>query len=152
MGYPDYEGYAYSFARAELTLNRGIYTAISNVQFEQATTEGVVRGTRPWPIARTEGEMDIGTGTITFSDELERARFIDQLGDGYRTVVWELTWVLTSTGRPAVRLACKGCRVLNNPIDHGTGEEALGGDIAFSALAHFVNGKAPHRGMSSPTR
>lgn len=150
--YPTYEGFAYSFQRAELSLGTSIYVAISNVEFDQPTTEAAVMGTRPWPLKRTEGEMGIGEGTITFSDEGERIRFLTALGNGFRTRTWKLTWILTATGAPNIKHACFGCRVLGNPLAHGTGEEALGGDIAFSALSHTVNGLVPHEGMASPTR
>lgn len=152
MTYPNLEGFAYSFSRAELSLAKRIFTAISNVEFDQPTSEGVVMGTRPWPLARTEGEMGIGEGTVTFSDESERLQFIDLLGNGWRTAVWDLSWMLTAQGAPVVKLACKGCRVLSNPISHATGEEALGGDITFSFMYHTVNGKVPHLGLPAPTR
>jgi hypothetical protein len=42
--------------------------------------------------------------------------------------------------------------VLSNPFDHGTGEEALGAELAFSFLTHTVNGKVPHTGLPAPTR
>lgn len=152
MGYPDLEGFAYSFARAELSLNRRIFTAISNVQFDQPTTEGSVMGTRPWPLKRTEGNMDLGEGTITFSEEAERIQFIDSLGNGWRNAIWTLSWTLQATGAPTVRLACYSCRVLGNPIAHEQGEAALGGDISFSFLYHSINGKVPHTGLPAPTR
>ena len=150
--YPDHEGFAYSFQRAELSCGVSIYVAISNVSFDQPTTEGVVHGTRPYPLMSTEGEMGIGEGSITFSGVGEWARFLEDLGDGWRSKRWSLKWVLTSPGKTAIRKACQGCRVLSNPVDHSGGEEALGGEINFSALSHTVNGKSPHRGMVSPTR
>lgn len=152
MGYPDLEGFAYSFARAELSLHRRIFTAITNVEFDQPTTEAAVMGTRPWPLKRTEGNMELGEGTITFSDEAERLAFIAHLGDGWRTVVWGLSWILTAQKAPNVKLACVGCRVLSNPIAHEQGEAGLGGDIAFSFMYHTINGKVPHTGLPAPTR
>lgn len=142
--YPDVEGYAYGFERGELSIGRKIVTAISNVQFAQPTTEGVVKGTRPWPLARTEGSMDIGTGTITFSDESARVAFIESLGDGYRKALWQLDWILSAQGRPQVKYACFSCRVLDNPVDNGQGEEALAGEMQFSFLRHTINGLSPH--------
>lgn len=142
--YPDLEGFAYSFARCEISLNGNIYTAVTGVSFEQGTEEGTVKGTRPYPIARTEGTMGLGTGTITFSDERERLDFIDELGDGYRNVIWGLTWVLKGRDEKEIKLACQSCRVTNNPIDHSEGAEALGGEIEFSFMSHTINGKSPH--------
>lgn len=152
MGYPDLEGFGYSFSRAELSLDRRIFTAITSVQFDQPTTEAAIMGTRPWPLKRTEGNMELGEGTVTFSDEAERTLFIDQLGNGWRNRIWTLSWILTSRGSPAVKLACHGCRVLSNPIAHEQGEAALGGDITFSFMYHTVNGKVPHEGLPAPGR
>ena len=146
QSYPDLEGFAYSFARAELTIGPRTYTAITSVSFEQATEEGVVKGTKPYPIARTEGTMGMGSGTVTFSDERERIDLINDLGDGYRNVIWQLSWVLSApnTSAPDVKLACQGCRILNNAVSHEEGGEALGGDIEFSFMSHTVNGNSPH--------
>lgn len=147
IGYPDLEGFAYSFHRAELALGPRIFIAITNVSFDQPTTEGGVKGTRPWPLARTAGSMDIGEGTVTFSDEAERMRFLGTLGDAFREKIWGLSWTLASPRRPLVKLAAYSCRVLGNPFDHAEGEDALGGDINFSFLNHTVNGRAPHSGF-----
>jgi len=45
QSYPDLEGFAYSFARGEISLNGNIYTAVTGVSFEQGTEEGTVKGT-----------------------------------------------------------------------------------------------------------
>ncbi len=137
-------GYAYSFQRAELTLDRAIFTGISNVSIDQPTTEGAVPGTRPGPIKRTQGSMELGEGTITFSDEEERVRFLKKLGNAYREKIWELTWTLTAPLKPAIKVKCESCRVLSNAISHESGTDALGGDITFSFLNHSINGNYPH--------
>lgn len=143
--YPELEGFAYSFQRAELTCNGKIFTAISGVSFEQATEEGAVMGTKPWPLSRTEGAMQLGEGTITFSDERERIAFVDSLGDGYRQQLWELSWQLADeNGGSQVKFACQGCRVLSVAVSHEQGADALGGEVQFSFLAHTINGKKPH--------
>lgn len=145
QNYPDTKGYAYSFARVELTLNKRIYTAITSVSFDQPTEEGTVKGTRPYPIARTVGTMGLGEGTITFSDERERMDFIDDLGDGYREVIWDLTYVLRSSKGQQKKVSCESCRVTSNPVEHEEGADALGGDINFSFMDHTINGKRPHK-------
>lgn len=152
QAYPDVEGFAYSFQRAELSLGRKIYTAISNVEYDQPTEEGAVMGTRPYPLMRTEGEMGLGAGTITFSDEGERSGFIDELGDNWRDKTWKLTWVLTAPNKPPIKKVAYGCRCLSEPVSHESGTDALGGDITFSALYHTHNGKTPHEGLPAPTR
>jgi|SRR6185295_11283449 len=151
-GYPDVEGLGYSFSRAELSLRRRIYTAITNVEIGQPTTEAAIMGTRPWPLKRTEGNMELGEGTITFSDEGERLAFLTDLGNGWRSVIWGLSWILVARGQPSVKIAGHGCRVLDNPIAHEQGEAALGGDVTFSFMYHTINGKVPHLGLPAPTR
>lgn len=143
--YPDTQGFAYSFARAEITMNGRVWTAISSISIDQPTEEGEVKGTKPYPLARTEGTMGLGEGSVTFSDERERMDFIDALGDAYRTKVWDVSYVLrgVSTGTEK-KVECFGCRVLSNPIEHEEGADALGGDIGFSFLSHKINGKSPH--------
>lgn len=151
-GYPDIDRKAYGFGRAELDMGAKIKTAITNVSFDQPTTEAGVMGTRPYPILRTEGNMGMGEGTVTFSDELERVEFITDLGNGYRNKVWTLNWTLVSKGAPTIQMACHGCRVLGNPIAHAQGDEGLGGDITFSFMYYTINGLVPHDDMPSPTR
>lgn len=144
QNYPETEGFAYTFARAEITLNGKIYTAISSVEIDQPTESSAVKGTSPAPLSHTEGTMGLGEGTITFSDERERMDFIDDLGEAYRTKLWPLSWVLKGNSGDEKKLACQGCRVLSNPISHEEGADALGGDITFAFLAFTVNGKKPH--------
>lgn len=145
QSYPETEGHAYSFARAELTLRDKIYTAISAVNADQPTERAAVKGTSPVPLSDTEGTMDLGEGTVTFSDERERIDFITSLGDGFRTVKWGLIWVLRSPSGNEVKYECSGCAVTGNPLAHEEGAEALGGDITFSFLDHKVNGLSPHK-------
>lgn len=152
MGYPDTEGLAYSFARAELSLGRKIFTAIGNVEIDQPTVEGAVMGTRAFPLRRTLGQMELGVGTVNFTDESERMDFLTTLGPAFREVKWELAWLLNSPGMPMVKIIAVSCRVLSNPIAHAQGEDALGGDIGFSFMYHTVNGQAPHSGLPSPSR
>ena len=145
QAYPETEGFAFGFARAELTLKDTIYTAISSVEFDQPTERSAVKGTSPVPLADTEGTMDLGEGTVTFSDERERIDFIDALGDGFRTVKWGLSWVVRSPSGNEVKYECSGCAVTGNPVSHEEGADALGGDITFSFLDHKINGKSPHK-------
>ncbi len=152
IGYPDANRMGYSFGRAELSLAAKIYTAVTAVNIDQPTTEAAIMGTRPYPLGRTEGNMGMGEGSITFSDDDERMAFLADIGDNYREQVWELNWTLVSKGKNPVNVACFGCRILANPFAHTQGDEALGGDISFSFLYYTVNGKVPHEGLPAPTR
>jgi hypothetical protein len=145
QNYPDQQDFAFSFVNAEITANGRIWTAITGVNAAQPTEEGEVRGTSAKPLKRTVGAMAMGEGTLTFSDEAERMDFIDALGDGYREKIWEFVYTLRSkkTGR-LYKVECFSCRVLDNPIEHEEGADALGGDVVFSYMDHAINGKRPH--------
>lgn len=151
MGYPDTEGYAYSFASGELTLGASIYTAIGGVDIDQPTEEGAVMGTRSFPLKRTVGEMGLGAGTVNFTDEAERSRFIDNLGNAWREKTWTLKWKRRAVGAPDRIIVAYGCRCLSEPVQDKQGSDALGGDITFSFMYHTVNGKVPHSGLPAPT-
>lgn len=150
--YPDYEGAAYSFHRGELTIAGKIFIAFTKIEADQPTENAAVKGTRAFPIADTEGTMDLGEGTISWSDAAEITRLIETLdkqakGKGYRTVKWSLMWILTAKGRPNIKKECFGCRLLSEPTSDEEGSEALGGDTTFSFMAMSINGKFPHEGM-----
>lgn len=143
--YPEFEGFGYSFSRAELNINNEVFTAISNVSIDQATESEAIMGTSPTPLSETEGHMDLGDGTLTFSDDRERFRFIRSLGNGFRTVKWTLSWILRNEqSGEEVQIKAYGCRVRGNPIDHAQGATALGGDIGFSFIEHEIDGLKPH--------
>lgn len=149
--YPDTEGFAYSFSRAELSVDARIYTAITSVHADQPTEEGVVKGTRAYPLKRTIGSMGLGDGSFTFSDEGERQSFITALGDNWREKTWTMTWILTAPGAPNIKKVAYGCRCLSEPTADEDGADALGGDITFSYMYLTRNGKVPHSGLSAPT-
>ena len=135
-----------SFVSCELTLNGRIWTKIKSVACSQPTTEGSAYATgKVGPALRSRGKMDIGDGTVSFSSEEERMDFLESLGDGFRDKIWGLVWTLKNdqTGK-LYKNECIGCRVLANDIDHGEGEDVLGGDIGFSFMDHKINGKRPH--------
>jgi hypothetical protein len=153
---PDYEGAAHAFHRGELTVGNKIFTAFSKIEADQPTENEGVPGTRPFPIADTEGTMDLGAGTITWTLESERVRFIKTLHElsgnkGYRSVKWSLMWILRAKGADDIKKECFGCRQLSEPMSDEYGAGAVGGDSTFSFMAMSINGMFPHEGMTSPT-
>jgi hypothetical protein len=155
--YPDYEGQGYSFHRGELTIAGEIFTAFTNIKADQPTENGAIHGTQAFPLNDTEGVMDLGEGSITWSDVAEIVRLVEVLdkkanGEGYRTIKWSLMWILTSPGRPNIKKECFGCRLLSEPTDDERGAEALGGETTFSFMAMSTNGKFPHKNQQSATK
>lgn len=147
QNYPDNEGFAYTLASAEITLNRKIYASVIGVQIDQPTEEGFIAGAGSvGPIKRTVGTMGLGEGTTRLSDEAERDEFIDDLGDGWRETIWGMTYVLQNKRtKKTIKIECVSCRLTSEPIDHEHGADGLGGDLNFSFMNHKRNGKSPHK-------
>lgn len=148
-GFPDTQGAAYAFERGELYLRNGIYVMIKNVQIGQETKRGAVMGTRPFPLKMTLGSMELGDGTIEFSDSGERSRFIRDLSNigPWREVPWDLMWILRAQGYPDIKREARGCLVKDEPVNDQSGSDALGGPIKFDFMYQLFNGKAPHSDM-----
>jgi len=152
LTYPDQEGYAYAFERAELNAANRVLTALKSVKIDQPTEEGVVMGTRSYPLKRTPGNMGLGEGTMEFSDEEERQVFLDSFGDTYRETIFSVKWILKAKGKPNITYVAYGCRVLNDGADHSQGSDALGGEVTFSFMSYTRNGKVQHSGQTAPNR
>lgn len=164
--YPSHEGFGYAFGYAELSCGaikgRRIYSLIDSIDFDQPTTDAAVYGTRPYPIKRSTGQMELGQFTIHFSDEGERSALIQEAADlareagaaGFRDALWDLTWFITTPDgtSPPIKYELFGCRILSTPVAHQSGEEALGGDVSGSFNNHAINGESPHGGIPTGAR
>lgn len=141
LQFPLTEGKAVDFTRCEIDLNGKIYTAISNISGSQPIEEGVPRGTRAEPLARTRGSLQIGDGEIEWSMLEEAFQFIADLGDGWQEKVFTATKTYTTDAIGTVKVEYFGCRILDTELDHSEGSDALGATMPFSFLSRKVNGK-----------
>jgi hypothetical protein len=147
INYPETEAFAYSFERGELNIAGRIFTAISNVDADQPTTSNVVKGTRPYPIAQTEGTMELGTFTISFSDQAERQALLQHLGNYWREKKFNFTWTRKAKGRDPIVEKYFGCRILAEPTKDQAGGEALGGDVTGNFMFCEKDGLVAHSGL-----
>jgi hypothetical protein len=136
--------FASSWQKSELHAGGKIYTEITGVQGDQPTTRSAVKGTSPYPLDQTVGSMDLGEGTITFSTETERARFISDQGQNYREKKIPMLWIARGVGKPEVKHEFFDCTILSEPLDHSDGEDALGGEVTFTFQRKTINGLNPH--------
>jgi|SRR5690606_25411157 len=144
----DVQGFGYSFERGELTLGRTIYTAFTNISADQATTENVIMGAQSAPIGRTVGTMELGSFTVEWSNIDQRNGFIVELGKlgPYREVLFDISYVMTSPGKPIMYYELISCRLLNEPDDASSGE-TIGGSMEGSFMYKRINGYVPHAGL-----
>lgn len=141
VSYPDTEEFALDFSRAEITLNKRIFTAISNISHNQPIEEGVIRGTRAQVLKRTRGAQGLGEGSIEWSDMEECQAFIDELGDGYSEVLWASTIVYVRKNKPAIVHKLMSCRALDVEVDHSEGYDGLPMTTPFTFMLRTLNGK-----------
>lgn len=133
--------YAYSFSHATLTVNGRQFTDISSVAISQDLREGAVYGTDVRPLKRSVGQLEMGKGTLTFSDFGEATDFYKALGDAPFMALWELNYVLAQPNGAAVKsIDCLSCRLTSFAVQHSANSEALGMSFPFSFLAAKVDG------------
>lgn len=147
--YPQTEGFAPGWARTELNFNGQRVVAVTKINADQPTEEGAVRGACVEPIDSTEGEMGLGSMTITFSTEEARQKVIAKAGNAWREKKFTVKYTLKAKGRSDIKFAYYGVRILAEPVDHGQGTDALGGDLVCSFMSHTRNGLSPHSGAGA---
>jgi hypothetical protein len=138
---PDLENFAFDFSRAEINLNRKIYTAFSNVSHNQPLEEGVIRGTKAHVLKRTRGAVGIGEGSLEFSDFEEAVVFTEDLGDGWAEIVFPVLIIYTAPKKTPIKYELLSCRLLDHEIDHGEGADGLPATLPFSFMRRKINGK-----------
>lgn len=140
------DGFAFSFGRGELDLDGKIYTRIENIACSQPIEEGVIFGSSLAPIDRTEGQQQIGDGTIEFSDIEEAASFLDRLGEapeGRLMKIFQASWVLRHPRDDSriIKVECRGCRLLDWELDASQGPDGIPMVLPFSFMKRLLNGK-----------
>ncbi len=72
--------------------------------------------------------------------------FLSDLGEAYREVIFGATYVMRGSAGDEKKITLVGCRVLDDPLEHEEGADALGGEIVISFMEKLVDGKRPHSG------
>jgi hypothetical protein len=139
--FPDHENFAFSFSHGTLKLNNKQYTGIGNVQLSQELEEAAVYGTSTKPLRRSAGQLQLGEGTITFSDLEEGQDFFTDLGNKPLMKLFSLDWTLTREDGKTRSIEALACRVTSFGVDHENGAEALGIEYPVSFMMMKVDGK-----------
>lgn len=140
LGYPQKDGFALDFGRLELDAAGKIYDRISNVSTSQPVEEGVIFGSKPRPIARTRGQMQIGDGTMEMEFE-QACQFIADLGDGWQEKLFTLSLTYRNSDGTVKKIVCTGCRLLDCELDHEAGADGLPASFPFSFMEREIDGK-----------
>jgi hypothetical protein len=139
--FPDHENFAFSFSHGVVKLNGKQFTAIGSVALDQALEEAAVFGTSTKPLRRSAGQLQLGEGTIMFTDFEEGTDFFDSLGDRPLMKLFALDYTLTREDGATRSIEALSCRLTGFAVDHEQGAEALGIEYPVSFLMMKVNGK-----------
>ncbi len=138
---PDHENFAYSFSHGVIKANGKQYTAIGNIKLDQQLEEAAVFGTSNKPLRRSAGQLQLGEGTIVFTDFESGQEFFDDLGDKPLTKLFSIDYALVREDGTTRSIEALSCRLTAFSVDHEQGSEALGIEYPCSFMMMKVNGK-----------
>ncbi len=136
----DLENYAYSFSHAIIKVGDKQYTAISNVSFSQGIERGVVYGTSAKPLKRSRGQVQLGEGTITFSDLKEGMTFLNDLGDEPSAATFTVDVTFTN-GEDTDSFELQGASLSEIAGNFEQGADAMALELPFEYMHTKINGK-----------
>lgn len=140
--FPDTEGFAYSFGHAVITIDGRIYTAVRNVRLSQRLQEAAVYGTARAPLGRSAGQLELGQGTVIFSDLSEAFDMLQNLSPDPLFRTWNLDYTLVNERLEVRSIELRSCRLIGIDVDHEEGPDALPAEYPFSFLSMKVNGNS----------
>jgi hypothetical protein len=138
----DIEKYAFSFSHAIIKANDKQYSAISNVSLNQEIDRSAIYGTSRNPLKRSAGQLQLGEGSLTFSDVEQGMQFIADLGDDPSLATFSVDVTLSNTQTGQVRsYEALSCSLSGLSVNFETGADALSLEIPFDFMRLKVDGK-----------
>ncbi|GMV19461.1 MAG: hypothetical protein AMXMBFR56_76850 [Polyangiaceae bacterium] len=144
--YPDRDGFAFSFSRAEIDIGGRLFMAIKNITHSQKLEEGVVQGASSEPLARTDGSMGMGEANIEWGSVEEHDDFLAHLakqpgGPGYMRKLFPILVIYTSAdGTRTRKVELESCRVLDSDENAATGPDPVEVSTPISFMRRKING------------
>ena len=134
-------GFAYSFSHAIIKFDDKQYTGLKSIKFSQDVDRAVTRGASRKPEKKTEGELQLGDGTASFSDLSDAMRFLKALGKNPSGKMFAIdaTFANTSTGETA-SFEMLGCSLSGFEASFEQGADAMGLDIPFDFMMLKIDG------------
>jgi hypothetical protein len=136
----DYENYAFSFSHAIIKLNERQFTAISNVSFDQGVERSAVYGTDRKPLKRSAGQLQLGEGSVSFSDLEEGMEFYSALGTNPSAALFSCDVTFSNANGDTRSFELLSCALSGISGDFEQGADAMGIEFPFSFMAIKVDG------------
>lgn len=137
----DYEKYAFSFSHAIIKLAESQYSAISGIQFSQDIDRSAVYGTSRKPLKRSAGQLQMGEGTITFSDLEEAMTFYGALGDDPSLALFAVDATVVNEVGQVRSFECLSCALSGFSANFEQGADALSLELPFTFMLLKIDGK-----------
>lgn len=137
----DYTQYAFSFSHAIIKLAEVQFSSISAIQFSQDIDRSAVYGTSRKPLKRSAGQLQMGEGTLTFSDVEEAMQFFAALGDEPSLAIFSIDATLNNEAGQVRSFECLSCALAGFTANFEQGADALSLDIPFTFMLLKIDGK-----------
>ena len=135
----DLNNFAFSFSHARISIGGKQFIGIKSVSVNQSIVEEAVYGTEAQPIGRSVGRIEMGRGSLTFSDFGEGSDFWQALGNQPYLGIWDLDYTLEKGDGSVTSILCQACRITGLGVEHDNGPDALEVSFPFSFLRMRVN-------------
>lgn len=136
----DLTNFAYSFSNAVITVGGRQFIGIKNVEANQELTDSAIYGTDARPIGRSVGQVQMGRGSLTFSDFGEGVDFYTSLGAQPFMSIWDLDYDLVRADGEVQSIVVGSCRLTGVGIQHEAGPDAVEISYPFSFLRYKMQG------------
>ena len=123
MEYPLINGFRYSFASIEVSIDGRKMIGFREINYRVRREPGEVRGAHPEPLGLTRGEITYEADLVAYAEEAEE--LIKQLGDGYMEKPFDITVTYAEEGQPTVTDQLLGCTIVQIERAHTRGTDPL---------------------------
>ena len=136
----DLERFAFSFSHAIIKVDDRQFTGVSSIEFSQDVDRSAVYGTSRKPLKRSPGQLQLGDGTITFSDLEESGQFFEALGSNPTAKVFNVDVTFSNEQGDIRSFECVSCALKGFSASFEAGADALGLDVPFDFLGLKIDG------------
>lgn len=140
--YPLINGVRYDFSSIEVVLDPiGRKTiGVQALSYKNALKPGIVRGTSARKNGRTRGQHEPDASITMYKEEADA--LIDELGDGYGEVPFDIVVNFADEGQPLSTTVIVGARIVDDGEDFKEGSDALMTKFDLDVMDILKNNKS----------
>ncbi len=139
----DLNKHTLSFSHGIVKLNDKQYTAISSISGSQSVDRSAVYGTGRSPMGKSQGQIGLGEGSLTFSDVAEGHEFLADLqaiATDASLAIFACEYTLDDGAGNVHSYELLGCSLTEFNFDFENGADALSLEMPFDFLRMKIDG------------